>query len=92
MYNYLLAQAAKWQLPNPLGGGSGIANINDFLGKVLEGIVKIGIPVAAIAIIYAGFKFVAAQGNPEKLKKARQTFCGHWLVLLYWQELYLYPM
>ncbi|HRH26021.1 MAG TPA: pilin [Candidatus Paceibacterota bacterium] len=30
--------------------------------------------VAGLFIIYSGFKFVSAQGNPEKLKAARKTF------------------
>jgi hypothetical protein len=30
--------------------------------------------VAGLFIIYSGFKFVAAQGNPEKLKAARRVF------------------
>ncbi len=33
----------------------------------------IGTPLVALAIIFAGFMLVAAQGNPEKLQKARQA-------------------
>ena len=33
----------------------------------------IGVPIIALAIIYAGFLFVTAQGNSEKLTKAKKT-------------------
>ncbi|MDP2788919.1 MAG: pilin [bacterium] len=53
-----------------------IPNINSLDGlikKLLEGIIKIGIPVVALAIIYSGFLFVFAQGNSEKLDKAKSA-------------------
>ena len=48
-------------------------NINDFIKIILQGVIKIGIPVVALAIIYSGFLFVAAQGNSEKLKTAKKA-------------------
>ena len=56
---------------NPLGGGP--ANIPDFIRALLEGVLKIGIPVVALAIIYCGFLFVSARGNSEKLTKAKSA-------------------
>lgn len=41
--------------------------------KFLEGALKIGIPIVALAIIYCGFLFVAAMGNSEKLQKAKDS-------------------
>jgi hypothetical protein len=55
---------------NPL---SGIDSIPGFIQKILEGFISIGIPVIALAIVYSGFLFVFAMGNPEKLKKAKDA-------------------
>ncbi|MCI5051049.1 MAG: TrbC/VirB2 family protein [Candidatus Pacebacteria bacterium] len=66
------------QLQNPLAGG----NINDIpsLVESLLGIVLVvGVPLIALAIIYAGYKFVTAQGNPDKLEEAKKTFV--WIVV-----------
>jgi hypothetical protein len=57
---------------NPLGS-DGPQNIPDFIAKLLDIVVIIGIPIVTLAIIYAGFLFVQAQGNPEALKKAKST-------------------
>ena len=46
-------------------------NIQDFIRTVLEGALQIGIPIVALAIIYSGFLFVKARGNPEELTKAK---------------------
>ena len=45
--------------------------LNGFIRSVLIGVMKIGIPLVALAIIYSGFLFVSARGNPESIKKAR---------------------
>ena len=47
--------------------------IQEFILKFLEGAIKIGIPIIALAIIYSGFLFVAASGNSEKLNKAKSA-------------------
>ncbi len=47
--------------------------INEFIKKILEGAIKIGIPIIALAIIYSGFLFVAARGNSEKLTTAKKA-------------------
>lgn len=49
------------------------STINGFIKTILEGALKIGIPVVALAVIYSGFLFVVARGNPEKLTKAREA-------------------
>jgi len=36
-------------------------------------VLKVGIPVIALAIIYSGFLFVFARGNEEKLKTAKDA-------------------
>jgi len=47
--------------------------INAFIKVLLEGVIKISIPIIALAVIYSGFLFVAAQGNSEKLQKAKDA-------------------
>lgn len=58
------------KLCNPLGETS---SIPELIKKLLEGALKIGIPIIALAIIYSGFLFVFARGNSEKLGKAKET-------------------
>jgi len=45
----------------------------ELIKKILEGAIKIGMPVIVLAIIYSGFLFVSAQGNSEKLGEAKRA-------------------
>ena len=49
-------------------------DINTLIKTILEGVIRAGIPVLALAIIYCGFLFVSAQGNSEKLTKAKDAY------------------
>lgn len=51
-----------------------VDTLNGFIKILLEGIIKIGIPLVAIALVYSGFMFVTAMGSPDKLKKAKDAF------------------
>jgi hypothetical protein len=64
-----LPQISLAQIPNPLRYDSITALLNAFL----ELVVLIGVPVVTIAIIYAGFKFVAARGAPQQLEEAKRA-------------------
>ncbi len=71
----------------PTGGNSGcnpaagkicnpiapIDSINGLIKVILEGALKVGIPLIALAVIYCGFLFVFARGNEEKLTKAKDA-------------------
>ena len=63
-------------------------SIVDFIKNLLENIIKIGIPIIALAIIYSGFLFVFARGNPEKITSAKEallyTLIGSALLLGSW--------
>ena len=59
-------------LNNPLAG-SGIDSIQGLIKAILDIALTIGIPIVALAIIYAGFLFVSARGNTEKLEKAKDA-------------------
>ena len=50
-----------------------INSVPGLIKTILEGLLKIGIPLVALAIIYCGFLFVKAQGKPEELKKAKDA-------------------
>ncbi|MEK7128331.1 MAG: hypothetical protein AAB933_02100 [Patescibacteria group bacterium] len=56
-------------LTNPISQNT----IEGFIKVVLEGLLRVGIPVVALAVIYSGFLFVAARGNAEKLSKAKSA-------------------
>ncbi len=68
----------------PVGGGAGggftLTNpiqSSTFAGvmqKVAEVAAKIGLPLVVVFMIYAGFLFVSARGNEEKLTSAKNTF------------------
>lgn len=59
-------------LTNPLAGT--IDTIPQLLQKIVEIIIKIAIPLIAMAIVYAGLLFVTARGDEEQLKKAKNAF------------------
>jgi len=48
--------------------------LDQFLTALLKVIIQIGTPVVVLAIIWTGFLFVKAQGNPDELKTARKAF------------------
>lgn len=60
----------KFSLPNPLKAKSLIC----FIYSTVNIIIDVLAIVAALYIIWAGFQFVAAQGNEAKLKAAKQSF------------------
>lgn len=59
-------------LDNPLKAD--FSDIPTFIKGILNFVLMIGVPIVTLAIIYSGFLFVTARGNPEELKKAKKTF------------------
>ena len=57
------------KLVNPIK----VDNINDFIKILLQGVLKIGMPIIALAIIYSGFLFVEARGKPDEITKAKDA-------------------
>ncbi len=57
-------------LENPLK----VTSLTDFIKSVVDTVIKIAIPIIALAIIYSGFLFVSARGSTEKLEAAKRTF------------------
>lgn len=58
------------ELCDPLG----IKNFCDLVKKLLDIVVAIGIPVAVFFLVWAGFKFIIARGNPTELETAKKNF------------------
>lgn len=58
-------------IKNPLG--EKLVDLPSFIKAVVEIVLVVGIPLLALAIIYAGFLFVKAQGNSEELTKAKHA-------------------
>jgi hypothetical protein len=73
----VLIFAAEGRLPNntysinnPLASDS----IQGILLNIMNLVTTIGMVVVVLFIIYAGFTYVMAGGDPAKIKKARDTF------------------
>jgi len=57
-------------IKNPLGSTNSLFG---FLDKIIDALLQLGAVVAAVAVIYAGFMFVTAQGDEGKIKTAKAT-------------------
>lgn len=57
------------KLANPIGTNDFLA----FIGMLLDIILKIGIPVATGFFIWAGFRYITAQGNPANVTAAHNN-------------------
>jgi hypothetical protein len=58
---------ASGTLINPLKA----CNIPEFLIAIVDVLIIFATPLIVIYIMYAGFKFVTAQGNPSEIESAR---------------------
>lgn len=58
-------------IKNPLG--ENLDTIPKFIEAIINIVLVVGIPILALAIIYAGFLYVKAQGNPTELEVAHRT-------------------
>lgn len=72
------------KLKNPIQSKT----LQEFVRSILEGVIKIGVPLVALAVIYSGFLFVSAIGNPGKIEEAKSalmnTLIGAALLLGAW--------
>lgn len=78
--------SSGYKLDNPLKVG----NFCDLLETLLGAIIVIGMPIAVLFLVYVGFNFILARGNPEKIGKARNNllytvigiavFLGAWTI------------
>lgn len=56
-------------LINPLKGGG---NVESFLQSILAIVIRIGAIIVILMLVYVGYLFVIAQGEPGKISEARQ--------------------
>lgn len=61
---------ATGELQNPLKYKS----MCELIAKLLEIVAELGAIVGVLFIIWSGFQFITAQGNPEKISAAKRTF------------------
>ncbi len=71
------ASQGSVQLPNFLGPG--VNSISDLILKIVNFLMALALPFAALMVVWAGFQFVTAQGSEEKLTKAKRNLV--WTVL-----------
>lgn len=62
---------ASARLENPLRG---VNSIGDFVYLVINFVYSLSYAVIAFFLILSGFKFVMAQGKPDALDNAKETF------------------
>ncbi|MFT5831763.1 MAG: hypothetical protein ACI9SY_000132 [Candidatus Paceibacteria bacterium] len=55
---------------NPLGG---VSSLDGLFLEIVNVLLIIAVPIIVFFIIFAGFTYVTAQGNPEKIKLASQS-------------------
>lgn len=58
------------KIENPLGP-NGAQDLPGLIKEILKIVMLIGVPIVTLSIIYTGFLFVKAQGNPEQITKAK---------------------
>lgn len=63
-------------LVNPL---KGVETFDQFLKAILGGVIEIGTIILIMMLVYVGFKFVVARGNPEEIQSARSALV--WTVI-----------
>src|SRR5690242_14637654 len=73
-------------IQNPLS--SAYCNIPNFIAGFLRVMVQIGLPIVGLFTLLAGYKFISAGGNSEKLASARENLVyvlvGAMLILGAW--------
>ena len=63
------------KLTNPIK----FPNLTSFLLEIVNTVIQYGAILIVFFIVFAGFKFVTAQGNSEKVSEARKMFT--WIVI-----------
>ena len=72
----ITAMSASAELPGESGLKNPLGNVNTldaFIQVIAKTAATLGGIIAVIFIIYSGFLFVKARGNPTEITKARET-------------------
>lgn len=59
--------------PGTLNNPLNFSSVCGFFKALFNAVIMLGVPVATLFIVWAGFKFVLARGNAEALKVARKN-------------------
>lgn len=65
--------AAQAQLSYSLNNPLQFSTLEGLIVGVLNVLLIIAVPIIVFFIIFAGFSYVTAQGNPEKIKQASRS-------------------
>jgi hypothetical protein len=57
----------------PIENPISVSSIPDLVNRVLEIVIRVGIPLLVIMIIYSGALYILARGNTDKLKNAHDA-------------------
>ena len=72
----IYADSLSNQLSQDINSDGGIFSQGGTIGDITNGIVRIALPLAGTAavilLIIAGYKMITSQGNPDKLKDAKE--------------------
>jgi hypothetical protein len=66
---------ADTSLQNPLN----FSDIQSFVAGALKALVAIALPVIVLFIVVSGFMFIAARGNQDALRRAKDNFM--WVII-----------
>ncbi|MFH1161726.1 MAG: pilin [Candidatus Jorgensenbacteria bacterium] len=77
--------AGRICLPNPLGT---TATVETLARRIVDWLVLVAAPIAAVMIIYGAFQMLFAGGNPEKFGTGRKTILyavvGYGIIFVGW--------
>lgn len=60
---------SQFQLTNPLN----VRSVCGLIKAILQAVLVIGLPIAVLFLVFAGLKYVAALGKPEKIREANEN-------------------
>jgi hypothetical protein len=69
---FIFAGSSGFTIENPLGKKN--TDVKAILALIMNIVELVGGIVVAFFIIFSGFKFVMAKGNPGELEKAKEMF------------------
>jgi len=64
-------QTYSFSIPNPLKGGA--SDLASLVKVIAQWIFDLAVPIAVVMIVYAGVLFLTAQGNEQKVTKAKDV-------------------
>lgn len=73
------------EIDNPI---SNVSSVSSLVETAMEIVMKIGIPLLVLMVVYSGALYLFAQGNPNKIKEAHTaltyTLIGGVILLASW--------